>query len=73
MIHVEFKWCFKMADEVGFAILSSILELLSVTVNFCLRKLGYDEISVKKLSVIIGWIIVFVGILFLFWLTISYS
>jgi hypothetical protein len=62
-----------MADEVGFAILSSILELLSATVNFCLRKLGYDEISVKKLSVIIGWIIVFVGILFLFWLTISYS
>ncbi len=61
-----------MADDAGF-IFYAIFEVLAGLVNVVLRKLGYTEIAVKKLSVIIGWVFVAIFVIFLFWLTITYS
>jgi hypothetical protein len=62
-----------MADNIGFMIFYTLAELLSGMVNCILRKLGYPEITVKKLSVIIGWIFVALGVIFLIAFTVKYS
>ncbi|GEM_PF-2972917 len=62
-----------MPDDIGFIIFYTIAELLHASTNCILRKMGYSEVSVKKLSVILGWIFVFLFIGFLLWLTIAYS
>ncbi len=62
-----------MEDNIGFMIFYSLAELLSGMVNCILRKLGYPEITVKKLSVIIGWIFVALGVIFLIAFTVKYS
>lgn len=61
-----------MADDTGF-IFYAIFELISSLVNFILRKLGYPEVAVKRLSVIIGWIFVTICVILLIWFTVSYS
>ncbi|MBX9676967.1 MAG: hypothetical protein K2V71_10235 [Methylotenera sp.] len=61
-----------MADDTGF-IFYTVFEVLSSLVNFVLRKLGYPEIAVKKLSVIVGWILVGIGVIFLIWFTFNFS
>lgn len=61
-----------MADDSGF-IFSSIFELFSILVNFVLRKPGYPEVAVRKLSVVIGWVFVAISVILLIWFTVSYS
>lgn len=62
-----------MADEIGFMIFYAIAELLSGLVNFVLRKIGYPEVTVKKLSVIVGWVIVAIAVVLLILFTVKYS
>jgi|LakWasM111_LOW13_FD_contig_31_1046218_length_534_multi_2_in_0_out_0_2 hypothetical protein len=62
-----------MASDIGSSVLYILAESLAVVVNFLLKKMGYSEVSVKKLSVVIGWIFVFIFVIFLFWLAITYS
>ena len=62
-----------MPDNIGFTILYIIVEILHASINCILRKLGYSEVSVKKLTIIIGWMFVLVFVGFLLWLTITYS
>lgn len=62
-----------MADDIGFTIFYAITELLSGLVNLILRKLGYPEVTVKRLSVIIGWIFVGIAVALLILFTAKYS
>lgn len=62
-----------MPDNIGFTIFYIIAEILHASINCILRKMGHSEVSVKKLSVIIGWMFVLVFVGFLLWLTITFS
>ena len=62
-----------MADDSVSTIFCAITDLLSGLINFVLRKLGYPEVTVIKLSMILGWVLVAICVLLLIWFTVSYS
>ena len=55
------------------AVMQTVVSLVEPVVHVAVRSLGLPEVKVKKLEVIIGWLLAFIGVVSLFYITFKYS
>lgn len=55
------------------AIFHAITSTLELVVNVVVRLFGFSEDRAKKIVGYIGWLLAFIFVIFLLWLTLKYS
>lgn len=55
------------------AVMQTIVSLVELVVHVAVRSFGLPEVKVKKLEIIVGWSLAFIGVAGLFYITFKYS
>ena len=55
------------------AIIYAIASTLELVVNVVVRLFGFSEVKSKTIIGYIGWLLAFIFVIFLLWLTLKYS